>query len=144
MAQDKLITLKVSDMPKSLGFNKNLLRVLFSPQLKTITFVFKNVAAGSTEIDHFDLYENGYDLNFFEEFADSCISGFCGLSLSDSEVTHQSEKLFRVLQKFIKEQQGFQKWFSATQAKIKSTVIETAQGINVFSQQLPLRECLAL
>lgn len=80
------------------GFNENLINVNYSERTKLLTIQFKNIAAGSTKIDCFEMGLR-CDLNFFEEFWDSCITDCKSSKINDTEFINKSIETFITLRR---------------------------------------------
>ena len=112
----------MSALRKNLGFNANLIKVHYEKNRIGLEFSNKASSLQFTTVDYFEMYANGCDLNFFEEFADSCIDGFNGISLSDQEVIAKSKRVYRRLVRWFKEKESFERFLQQSQNSMEKVV----------------------
>ncbi len=151
----KIDARKVSKIKNLLDFNENFLEVRYSKKYKFFTIFFNNEVSGQKEIDSFTLSSTGCDLNFFEEFVDSCVNypfgalinnddsqntSFCCL-LTDEEVVNKSKQLFNELRKVVTKQQQLQKFITDTQKKLKATLLSQIQNSKSYTPTNDLAPC---
>lgn len=104
MIKKNAVIFNFDGISKTFDFNSNLNSIIYFKKLKLLSFTFNNIASIQKEIECLDICANGCDLDFFEEFGDSCISGFKGAELANQAIISKSEEIYRTVIQFIKKE----------------------------------------
>ncbi len=96
-------------LKQDLCLNANVTNISYAEPMQCLRFTFNNTRAKQPG-DLIEITEKGCDLNFFEEFADSCIAGFNALRLSPAEVIAKMKRVYTQCQEFYAKQKAFQEF----------------------------------
>lgn len=116
----------VNSVRKCCNLNDNLVAVSFQEQTKELSLQFwGNTLRGKT-LQYFDMPEQDYDLNDFEEFATTCIDGFDGSILSDATVINKAGRFYRKVYHCFREykQAKFQRFLTSSQQRLAQQLTE--------------------
>lgn len=115
----------ISALRKKFGFNSNLTKIHYDQERKNrVGFEFHNQVNGSApeESEYFEMYFNSCDLNFFEEFGDSCINGFNGTALSDKAVIRKSKEVYQNIVHWFREKERFETFLQQSEDHMEKVV----------------------
>lgn len=110
---------------KPFVLNTNLVRITVSEEHEIVSFEFQNIHNNSDlmNTEFFEMGANGCDLDYFEEFGDSCIIGFKGSELTNQTVIKKAQEVYKMIIKLVKEKKSQKKLKSALTKKKRRTAL---------------------